>query len=90
MNYKIFDLSYRCLSKEKILRYKPYNAAMIINACATLRNYLLVNGVSDENFDGDFEELDDVPYNERNNNYLREGEMQRNLLVQYFRDNIFN
>lgn len=72
------------------MRYKPYSAAIIINACATLRNYLLVNGVTNEEFDGDFEEIDEVPYNERDNEYFREGEIQRNLLVQYFVNNNFN
>lgn len=59
---------------------------MIINACATLRNFLLVNGITDEEFDGDFEEIVDVPHNGENN-YLQEGQIQRNLLVQYFAQN---
>lgn len=59
---------------------------MIINACATLRNYLLFNGITDEEFEGDLEINDDRPYIGENN-YHREGEIQRNLLVEYFSEN---
>lgn len=84
--YIFFLISYRCLSSENLLRYKPHNAAMIINACATLRNYLLVNGITDEEFDGNFD-IDDNPPYVGENNYLLEGQIQRNWLVNYFTEN---
>lgn len=56
---------------------------MVINACTTLKNYLLVNGVSDDEFDGNFDEIIEDLYRGANY-YLQEGGIQRNSLVQHF------
>lgn len=86
-----FKNRFRCLIENE-QRYKPIRVALIINACAVLHNILMQNGLNGEEFDdevidepvdddGEFDEL----LNE--NQYLVQGRLSRNILVNYFAEN---
>lgn len=41
-------MRFRCLLKERELRYHPTRASIITNACATIHNFLIVNNYNIE------------------------------------------
>lgn len=76
---------WRCLNKERALKYTPTNAGFMINSCAVLHNFLIHNNynlVVDENLNeirfGDND--DDIDINNDNND-LENGIERRNELV---------
>lgn len=79
-------MCFRCLNGERKLRYKPLHASRIINACATLHNFLIDHGLNGEEFD--------MPNNNNGgaevaavvgpNEYYAEGRVNRDWVSDYF------
>lgn len=76
--------TFRCLLKERPLRYTPVNAARIIYACATLKNYLLQRGITGEEWDA---EVDPEDNDDPIDGLDGDGSGTRDWLVNYFNHN---
>lgn len=79
---------FRCLLKERILRYDPHRAGVITNACCVLHNMCVRGNVPLEDVleDDEFREANPIIINDLvRENVLREGQRQRqNLINLYF------
>lgn len=83
-------MRFRCILKERQLRYYPTRASNIINACATIHNFLIVNNynieadidwrndLNGEEIEGEIDEVD----NDINVNLV--GIEVRNEICDYF------
>lgn len=83
----VLKTRFRCLLKERVLRYRPEKVGLIINACAVLHNILTKNRVPipDEVIADNVEPNQNHTIHYNDNNSLREGLRGRdNLILQKF------
>lgn len=73
---------FRCLLKERMLRYSPHNSGLITNACCILHNICVKNGVV---LDDDIPDLNnDGDYNIEDRGEENEGRQARDHLVRLY------
>lgn len=59
--FGVLKSTWRCLSRHRVLQYKPGFAGRIVNACAVLHNMRNAHGIFDDDL---FDEIDHGDYNE--------------------------
>lgn len=88
----VLKVRFRCILGERQLRYDPTKARRIIYSCATLHNYLILNGydimhdINDEHLQFHINNNQDGNNNNNNNNQVDRigGVERRNILINYF------
>lgn len=87
----VLKIRFRCILGERKLRYHPTRARRIIYACATLHNYLILNGfdimhdIDDDYLQFHINNNRDGNNNNNNNQANRDGGVdRRNVLINYF------
>lgn len=78
---------FRCLLKERVLRYSPERVGRLVNACAILHNICIAANLE---LDDDIiveEEVNNVFQNDVQENFFRQGQaVRRHIANTYFRN----
>ncbi|XP_050309680.1 putative nuclease HARBI1 [Anthonomus grandis grandis] len=80
---------FRCLLRERVLRYSPEKVGKIVNACSILHNICIAANLElDENIVNEEEINNERFQNDAQDNIFRQGEATRRRIVNnYFRNN---
>lgn len=85
----VLKMRFRCINKERVLRYSPYKAGQIINCCGVLHNICVMGNVpldedNEEEVERDIDEDIDDLRNNAPQNVVVEGQQRRQQLINAY------
>lgn len=80
----VLKMRWRCLTKERVLRYTPLKAGTIINACCVLHNMCIVGNVPLEEEGNVDDDIENGPPERDYFQNIQEGQRQRRDLINIY------